>query len=433
MIFSALIDAGLIPFLAFTAIMAHSQYIEPSDTPGRWTSLFMFDTASTKVIHATYLVSVVSGSLHIVSLLIAVYLAVIFRKISNLPPDMNPLEENLTSRHKRNKSELPDSRISRSTNDTDTARDRTSRAEDPLISPFRTVPFMHTRNESSTNLKNVPYPHFSPRVSRANLEAPSFDQSVSMRSARTFNDHSGHQESSRTDTRLSKNGEEIPSSQTQIARSPTKSSSVYTDDVSRPASTRPSSNRPPSTRPRSAAPSLQDTNWITYPAPTPSPPLEFKHLRNNNSYQPVPQSSPYDEIENFVPRPLEMNPPTPPDMQRPPPTTERRITDQRALTPGTGNTLGMGFNYTKPLNFNPPQRRQQQYRDGYSDLGGMGNGKVRSDLGYGGQRGGRVVSRSGVEVRPNEWMGSGMRAREVSGKMAEEGRGSEHEGWGMVK
>ena len=53
--------------------------------------------------------------------------------------------------------------------------------------------------------------------------------------------------------------------------------------------------------------------------------------------------------------------------------------------------------------------------------GGMG----RSDAGGGMRGGGRVVSRSGVEVGERGiFPNGGVRAREVSGKVMEEGRGA---------
>lgn len=97
---------------------------------------------------------------------------------------MNPLEDNLTSRHKRNKSSLFDNRMSQAT--TATANSQTnSKAEDPLISPPRTVPFMHTRNSSHDNITNVSHPNASPRVSRTDLAAPFYDQPPAHRSSRT--------------------------------------------------------------------------------------------------------------------------------------------------------------------------------------------------------------------------------------------------------
>lgn len=91
-----------------------------------------------------------AGALHIVSLFISVYLGFMFKRIANMPPDMNPLESNLTSRmHKRNKSSV-----------TTVSNDSVYRLSHPLEghrssgAPYETlsrppsVPFMHTRQNS---------------------------------------------------------------------------------------------------------------------------------------------------------------------------------------------------------------------------------------------------------------------------------------------
>lgn len=480
MIFATIIDLGMIPFLVFTAMLARTQYLESSDTPGRWASLFMFDTATTKILNATYLVSVVNGSLHFVSLIISVYLTVMFRQISRLPPDMNPLEDNLTSRHKRNKSELLDTRTSQASTAITSKRD--SRANEPLISPVRSVPFMHTRNDSSIDLNSVPRPHFSPQNSRINVSNQFYDQPLSNRTCRaniqqqSFYSQPVSQQTSRTTIKehskpspLDQYLDQVQATPDEptLLRSPTKSSSIYTDDLaSRATSTRPPSTRPPTTRPLSTAPSLpptsenneNDDNWITHPSPPPSVPAEFKHLRNSNPYRPFPHSiSPYKGIENFAPKlpmvnrtpkPLEMNPPTPVNVgfgngAR---GTGRPVThggdirggattiDQRApLMPGTGNTLGLGQKQRMsagPLDFNPPKRKSVL---DYEEVGrgGIANGA------YGRRDGqGRVISRSGVDYAGasqgtgNQGVGRGIRAREVSGKMAEEGRTRRNSGSG---
>ncbi|KAL8864254.1 MAG: hypothetical protein Q9174_007416, partial [Haloplaca sp. 1 TL-2023] len=279
--------------------MARNQYLKPSETPGRWASLMMFDTATTKILYTTYLVSVVNGTLHLVSLMVSIYLTIIFRKIAKLPPDMNPLEDNLTSRHKRNKSEMTDNRTSKTSTAISSKRD--SRVEEPLIAPTRSVPFMHTRNESSVDINNVPHPNFSPRVSRTNISAPFHDQAASNRNSRADLQHQSFysqppsQQTSQTTFKPintkrrppTPKAAPIPSEPTTLLRSPTKSSSIYTDDpASRPTSTRPQSTQP---RPLSTAPSLPATseyvdeeNWTSHPSPPPSPPIaiEFRHLRN---------------------------------------------------------------------------------------------------------------------------------------------------------
>lgn len=65
---------------------------------------------------------------------------------------------------------------------------------------------------------------------------------------------------------------------------------------------------------------------------------------------------------------------------------------------GTGNLTMLGSRGSK----------QQGYE-------GLGNGKLRGT--------GRVISRSGVEIDGAHENRGGFRAREVSGKVAEEGRG----------
>ena len=441
MLFAAILDTGLIPFLVFSSLMSHTQSIEPNNALGHWGTLFGGDEATTKIVYSTFLLSLVNGCMHLVSLVISIYLGVIFRKISQLPPDMNPLEDNLTSRHKRNKSSLVDNRISQATTATANSK-KDSKTEDPLISPPRTMPFMHTRNSSHDNITNVPYPNSSPRVSRTNLSSPFYDQPPSHRSSRIdiqkpFYEQPPSHRSSQIDIQkpfydqpVSQHSSKIklqsqyldqqpsprpsrhnfhdvtldqippnPVPNTSLTRSPTKSSSVYSSSTISTIT---------SNRPRSAAPSLPDSNWITYPSPSPSPspPRELKHLRNKSSYQPLSQTAPFEytsQIENMIPRPLEMNPPTPPLQQQ----KRQQRPDQRALTPGTGNLGGQGSWGSGTVGLGKARA-----------WGGMG----RNGGGMGGA--GRVVSRSGVEVRDGGILPSGgVRAREVSGKAMEEGRG----------
>lgn len=377
MIFAAILDAGLIPFFVFSAIMSRTQYTNSGEAQDQWQTLFNSDDARFKIIFSNFLFSVVDGSLHMISLILSLYLAIIFRQISKLPPDMNPLEDNLTSRHKRNKSSLVDNRTSQQTTNATMTTNRNSKAEDGLISPPRTVPFLQTRADTLTNLANIPYPDSIPRASRVDLPYPLYDEPLSKRSSIADID--------------------LPPSRTR----PT--SSTYTDET-RPE-TRPDSTRPPSTnRSRSTAPSIPDDteNWTSHPSP-PHSFVEFKHLRNP-TYQPIPQTLPYDAEELITPRPLEMNPPTPPNNYSP-----RRGADpsSRVLVSGTGNVMGFGIGIG----------------DQRSRYDGLGNGKTRG--------GERVVSRTGAEVGvklgPAVGIGRTFRAREVSGKVAEEGRG--HGGW----
>lgn len=512
-----MIDAGLIPFMIFTALISHTQSIEPVNAPGHWSTLFASDEATASTVFTTFITSMVTGTFYLISLAISVYLGVIFRKISRLPPDMNPLEDNLTSRHKRNKSSLLDNPLSQTSTSVDKTQD--PNAEDPLMaSP--TVPFIHTRKDSYSNPAGISYPNSSAKVSRTDLSTPLYDQAAAQRSpftelrgpfydlplsqrssptkvqsqnssqpqspntgshsnltcvsnlntsdtvcrtglATPFYDQPPAHRSTRTEIQgpfydqqvppshrssrtmfpVLSQGESPPKkpsesteirpltqcssicsdstnpkdhkSQPTITRSPTKSSSIYSTNTISTITT----SWPASTRPRSTARSFADDNWITHPSPSsspsPSPPRELKHILNRPSYQPLSQTSPFEytiDNENF--RPLEMNPPTPPPFDGRKLKVEAGV-EQRALMPGTGNVV----------------------QEGAWTPGTVGMGKAKAwgsmsrsrPAGMGG--GGRVVSRSGVEVKERGiYPSGGIRAREVSGKVMEEGR-TRTSGW----
>lgn len=103
---------------------------------------------------------VAAGGLHLISLSIAGWLGFMFRKISLMPPDMNPLESHLTARpkHKRNKSSV----MTASTMDSDNRMSMSPSARRESLVPQqgvhdgieapRTIPFSHTRNGSSTTV-----------------------------------------------------------------------------------------------------------------------------------------------------------------------------------------------------------------------------------------------------------------------------------------
>lgn len=71
-----------------------------------WTTILSNQQLTPIFILVIFYLATVGGGLHLVSFVDSLYLAFQFRKILNLPPDMNPLEDNLTSRHKRNKSSI---------------------------------------------------------------------------------------------------------------------------------------------------------------------------------------------------------------------------------------------------------------------------------------------------------------------------------------
>ncbi|KAH6607903.1 fatty acid elongase [Trichoderma cornu-damae] len=100
---------------------------------------------------AAFYTTIGAGSTHLLSLPSCAWLGWMFRKISLMPPDMNPLKDNLTARplHKRNKSSVS------------TAASTTNEADKPWMESRRnsggvygnvpdrvSVSFMHTRTES---------------------------------------------------------------------------------------------------------------------------------------------------------------------------------------------------------------------------------------------------------------------------------------------
>ena len=160
MVFAAMTDAGLLPFLAFSALMAREDYTRNAYG---WSTLFGTDVISYKIIYAFFLTNVGEASLMLISLGLGIYLAILFRMIAKLPPDMNPLEpSNLTARlHKRNKSELTATEKHKSGSTVGSTTDLLSRR----------VPFMHTRTDSADSLDL--YKVGSPRQSRLDLNEKS--------------------------------------------------------------------------------------------------------------------------------------------------------------------------------------------------------------------------------------------------------------------
>ena len=158
MMFAAMVDTGLLPFFAFSAYLSYNDY---SRNAYGWSTILNDSDLSYKVIYAFFIMNATVGGLLLVSLFMDVYLATIFRKIAKLPPDMNPLEPNLTSRHghKRNKSSMniTEKHMSSST----LANNR-----DLGISGKR-IPYMHTRTDSADSV--TLYGNDSARNSRAEL------------------------------------------------------------------------------------------------------------------------------------------------------------------------------------------------------------------------------------------------------------------------
>ncbi|RMZ84017.1 hypothetical protein DV737_g1365, partial [Chaetothyriales sp. CBS 132003] len=157
MVFAAIMDASLIPFLGFSAYVS---WLEYSTSQYGWNTLFDKDLVTYKIIKAFFLLNTTMASFLTLSLLLDGYLAIVFRKIARLPPDMNPLEPTLTSRqHKRNKSSLniTEKHMSNST---------VVANRDPGITGRR-IPFIHTRPNSVDSV--TLYGNEDARLSRVSM------------------------------------------------------------------------------------------------------------------------------------------------------------------------------------------------------------------------------------------------------------------------
>lgn len=100
---------------------------------------------------AVFYTAIGAGSTHLLSLSSCAWLGWLFRKISLMPPDMNPLEDNLTARplHKRNKSSISTTMSTAPEAEKPWLESRRNSASVYDSVPERvSVSFMHTRTES---------------------------------------------------------------------------------------------------------------------------------------------------------------------------------------------------------------------------------------------------------------------------------------------
>ena len=406
------------------------------DQADHWTTLFPDEATSYKVFQATFLLSITCGGLHLLSLLLSIYLAVKFRAITKLPPDMNPLEPNLTSRHKRNKSSL-------SVADSIPGKGREAHLAAPLINPPRTIPFMHTRNDSSNSISS-----FGGSPERRGLSPERHQPALDNRASYTSLPSQILQPTSQRSSQVDLN---------RRSNSPPKQSSMYSSSRSRadPSPTR----RPTSTQ--SSTPS--DCNWVSYPSPASSPPPRKQlngEARSQAQSIPLPTRAEARDWMSQSPRPLEMNPPTLPPflsqhlrqsqspngpmsssdhgsaVQRDSWQTKspRRHPQSRALLPADANANSspatpdeLEFQRSRGMLRNselawPNEGKREKENAGH----GLLDGKKRfyGELQSIGRKGigQRVVSSGTAAGRGLLEMGMGLRAREVSGKIVEEGR-----------
>lgn len=179
MLFASFFDVSIAPFYAFSALVAMTRQ-------SGWKTILPNQDLVTIFSQAVFLMATIGGGLHLVSLAIGLYLAVTFRKITALPPDMNPLEDNLTSRHKRNKSSvstvMSSNTFEKGISLPLESKQASGAAYEDLSRP-PTIPFFHTRTQSTTSFstyKSTPPPS---RDSRIDLPSRQYQAVPSNRSS----------------------------------------------------------------------------------------------------------------------------------------------------------------------------------------------------------------------------------------------------------
>ncbi|RFU35651.1 hypothetical protein B7463_g695, partial [Scytalidium lignicola] len=381
MLFASFLDTSIIPFYAYTALLSKTKETN-------WTTILSNKEVMPTFVLVIFYLATVGGGLHLVSLIDSLYLAVQFKKIANLPPDMNPLEDNLTSRHKRNKSSV-------STVTTSSASEkrlsmpleskRSSGAAYEDLSRPPTIPFFHTRSnstESFSTYKSTPPPS---RDSRLDLPSRQY-QIPATRSNR----------SSVVDLKRA--------SLTNMSKPPTPSNrgsyigiSSSGDDITSPRSSRPNGK---------VADGWYANDSLTRNSRGSSP--------KKASYQALNQDYNEDDLAVQHPNPLELNPPTPRNSNyftrhQSSPLGEIGGNDRQNMTPGgdIGDMSAQGRDLMHP---------QEEFKAKY-----YGDLKSATPPIIIGDKKSRQVS-SGNDFLHAIGKGS-LRGRDVSGKVAEEGRG----------
>ncbi|ORY10027.1 hypothetical protein BCR34DRAFT_625433 [Clohesyomyces aquaticus] len=337
-------DAGFIPFCVFTAMLALRNYNEQAGTDGRWRTFFPTDEETNKVLQVSWLTATTVGGLHCASMSLDLYLLLIFRKISGLPPDMNPLEENLTSRRKSNKHKhknssisamtpltADDTRFSAQSGATTVVGSRHSQG-DPLMGekdiPYPQVnkmAFMHTRTNS-----DMAYSPHTPKSAQQSRHSLYSGQNSARQSRADLNRREDLHRVEDSDDNETLAQRKAMLAEKAIKRSSRPNSMVSSkQDYYTPPST---ADKHRSTGDLSLAESrgsLQNDNWFVHgevgdePEPEPEPVRRYSPVKmpmfpsktQTQGYNAVPMDFDVsdDEYESpMMPQPLRMNPPTPP-------------------------------------------------------------------------------------------------------------------------
>ncbi|KAH8597239.1 hypothetical protein B0O99DRAFT_651083 [Bisporella sp. PMI_857] len=382
MLFAAFFDVSMIPFYAFSALVAKTKQ-------DAWTTIISDPDKTLMPIFSTvvFYLAAVGAGLFVTSMVLSIYLAVTFRKITQMPPDMNPLEDHLTSRHKRNKSAL-------STSTTSTAEKRISMplesnrssgvAYEDLSRP-PTIPFFHTRSgstDSFSTYKSTPPPS---RDARLDLPSRQYQIPASPRSSIV----------------------ELKRTSNYEASLPGKRGSYSEVSLSEKASQR---------SPRRNAPQSGNggKGWYTRDSLSPT---RARPETPNKGYQPLHQR--YDSVSDSMvdlPNPLEANPPSSRHSYRP---SRDSPLSEMSINRNSTDIVDSSRIREDPQVRNLIAGDNFRYSKNYGELK-PGTPPILV--------GGKNRQASGNDFKVLG--GYKVDKRDVSGKVAEEGRGGAGSGWG---
>jgi len=435
--FSICMDGGLIPFYVYISLFAQNNWSSAVGTDGRWRSYFDQDWQTNIVLFTVFIASAVVAGLHVFSLVLDILFVMWFRKISKLSPDMNPLEDNLTSRkvskHKHKNSEMTESTLSKQhSNLSGTTLSFNNRSTVSLPKGFsvietpdaRLMPFSHTRTNSDNSFS--PHTLDSARASRTHLldQAGLYSQSIS-RASRTDLLQPESRPASRSQSRgrpRSHVSEHDP--MPERVTSPGSFFSAESDVRSRSSlSPAPQAAVPDAIAKQQQNEGLLNDNWyvmddnsdIGTPVRGQTPRPEYRDSVHEYMMKPASRSS--------LPKPLNANPPMPPP-KSPERYRQNRVPEKEAYYENgineeeIGRALTMGSStYSDATSVKNSSSAMPRY---------YGNLPSKKPLPMTPNGNGRVVSRTGADIGDvnmaafEDDMAYGR--RNVSGAVMEEGR-----------
>lgn len=332
--FAGIMDTGFMGLFVAIGFRSRFNYLEQPGTSGRWRTILSTDFSSNELLMLSYLGSFVLAGMHLFSLTMDAWLCIIYRKIAKLPPDMNPLEDNLTTRrrakHKYKNSsasdllEKPTTNVPGSrTSDISSKRRSHVNVRESLASETGTqMSFFGSRADLDAGYS--PHNPHTARWSQANWGDAMYEQPGSARQSRA----DLHQRDSLLpDDSPNRRVSALPSEPSMSKRnSAVYSPSIMAADMDDGRTAQTNTSKP-------SREDLQNDNWFVlggsdrgsdissvssydpykYSATAKdinASPRSKKSSRAPRSYEPVPRFEAPEE--RFVPQPLGMNPPTPP-------------------------------------------------------------------------------------------------------------------------